>query len=103
MKSKIGIFCLLILGIAVSAEAQSQLVTKGKLLVEGKHCAICHKEGGRGKPLEALAGGKTDAFLREVLTDPKKAIGPQVLMPAYKFTDEETQAVIEYLRSVSKK
>jgi mono/diheme cytochrome c family protein len=103
MKSKTWIFCLLILGIAVSAGAQGELVTKGKSLVEGKHCAICHKEGGRGKPLEALAGGKTDAFLREVLTDPKKAIGPQVLMPAYKFTDEETQAVIEYLRSVSKK
>jgi mono/diheme cytochrome c family protein len=103
MKSKIGIFCLLILGIAVSVEAQSELVTKGKSLVEGKHCAICHKEGGRGKPIEALAGGKTDAFLKEALADPKKAIGPQVLMPAYKFTDEEAKAVVEYLRSVSKK
>jgi mono/diheme cytochrome c family protein len=103
MKSKIWLFCLLILGIAVPAAAQSELVTKGKSLVEGKHCAICHKEGGKGKPLQELAGGRTDAFLKEALTDPKKAIGPQVLMPPYQFTDEELQAVIEYLRSISKK
>ena len=97
MKSKTWLFCLLILGIAVSAEAQGELVKKGKSLVEGKHCAICHKEGGKGKPMEDLAGGKTDAFLKEALTDPNKAIGPQVLMPAYKFTDEEVQAGIESL------
>ncbi len=103
MKSKTWLFCLLILGIAVSAEAQGEQVKKGKSLVEGKHCAICHKEGGKGKPMEELAQGKTDAFLKEAVTDPKKAISPQVLMPAYKFTDEEVQAVIEYLRSVSKK
>jgi mono/diheme cytochrome c family protein len=103
MKSKTWIFCLLVLGTTVSTAAQGEQVEKGKSLVEGKHCAICHKEGGKGKPIKELAGGKTDAFLKEALTDPKKAISPQVLMPPYKFTDEELQAVIDYLRSVSKK
>ena len=103
MKSKAWLFGLLILGIAVSASAQGDLVNKEKSLVEGKHCAICHKQGGKGKPLEELAGGKTDAFLKGALTDPKKTIDPKTIMPAYKFTDEEVQAVIEYLRSVSKK
>jgi mono/diheme cytochrome c family protein len=103
MKSKTWIFFLLVLGTAVSTAAQGEQVEKGKSLVESKHCTICHKEGGKGKPLEELAKGRTDVFLKDAITDPKKTIGPQVLMPPYNFTDEEVQAVIEYLRSVSKK
>jgi mono/diheme cytochrome c family protein len=103
MNLKTGLLCLLILGTALSVAAQSTGVKKGKSLWEAKHCAICHKEGGKGKPLEELAGGKTDAFLKEAIADPKKTIGPKVLMPPYKLTAEEAQTVIEYLRSVSKK
>ncbi len=103
MKSAVTIFFLLLMAIAVSAGAQGDQAEKGKTLVESKHCALCHKEGGLAKPLEMLAGTNTDAFLKEAITDPKKAVGPQVRMPAFKLTGEELQAVVVYLRSVAKK
>ncbi len=62
-------------------------------------------QGGRsttGKPMEMIAGGKTDAFLKEAITNPKKAIDPKVKMPEYKLTDAELQDVIAYLKSVAK-
>ncbi|SPJ16654.1 putative 4-cresol dehydrogenase (hydroxylating) cytochrome c subunit [Syntrophobacter sp. SbD2] len=101
MKSAITIFFVLLLGIAAYAGAQGDQAEKGKALVD-KKCALCHKEGGIGKPVAALAGKQTDAFLKEAITDPKKAIDPKVRMPAIKLTDEEMQAVIVYLRSVAK-
>ena len=76
---------------------------KGKALVEGKKCALCHKQGGDlGKPMEVIAAGKTDAFLKEAITNPKKAIDPKTKMPEYKFTDAELQDVIAYLKSLAK-
>ena len=70
-------------------------------------CALCHKEPvpGKpvlGKPLEMVAGGKTDAFLKEAITNPKKAIDPKVKMPEFKLTDEQLQDVIAYLKSIAK-
>lgn len=102
MKSRTWLICLLVLGIAASVGAQGQLAEKGKALVESKKCAVCHKEGGKGKLMEKLTTEKNDAFLKESLVDPKKALGPKTIMPAYKFTDEEVQAVIAYLRSIAK-
>lgn len=102
MRSAVTVFFLLLIGIAVSAWAQSGSVENGKALVESKHCTMCHREGGIGKPMEVLAGKNTDAFLKEVITDPQKAIGPDVRMPGFKLTDQQLQDVIAYLRSVAK-
>jgi mono/diheme cytochrome c family protein len=103
MKSVVTVLFVLLLGIAASAWAQGTAVEKGKALVESKKCAVCHKEGSKlGKPLEMIAGTKTDALLKEAITDPKKALGPQVKMPAFKLTDEQLQEVIAYLRSIAK-
>ena len=55
-----------------------------------------------GKPMEMIAAGKTDAFLKEAITDPKKAIDPKVKMPEFKLTDEQLQDVIAYLKSIAK-
>jgi len=93
---------LLLVGIAAFVWAQGGPAEKGKALVESKKCALCHKEGGTGKPMEMLAGTNTDAFLKEAIANAKKAIGPQVRMPEYKLTDEELQAVTVYLRSIAK-
>ena len=102
MKSVVTVLFLLMMGIAASAWAQGA-VEKGKALVEGKKCALCHKEGGDlGKPMEVIAAGKTDAFLKEAITNPKKAIDPKVKMPGFKLTDAELQDVIAYLKSVAK-
>ena len=103
MKSIVTVLFLLLLGIAGSAWAQGGSVEKGKALVESKHCALCHKEGGNlGKPMEMIVGTNPDAFLKEAITNPKKTLGPQVKMPELKLTDEQVQDVIAYLRSVAK-
>ena len=103
MKFKVMVLFLLLLGIVASAWAQGGSVEKGKALVESKKCALCHKEGSKlGKPMEMLAGGKTDAFLKEAITNPKKAIDPKVKMPEFKLTDAELQDVIAYLKSIAK-
>ena len=103
MKSLVTVFFLVLLGIAPSAWAQGGSVEKGKALVESKKCALCHKEGSKlGKPMEMLVGTNTDAHLKEAITNPKKALGPQVKMPEFKLTDAELQDVIAYLRSIAK-
>jgi len=104
MKSVATLLSLLLIGIAPSAWAQGPSAEKGKALVESKKCDLCHKEGGnQGKPIEMLVGTNTDAFLKEAITNPKKALGPQIKMPAYKLTDAELQDVVAYLRSLVKK
>lgn len=102
MKSVVTVLFLLMMGIAASAWAQGS-VEKGKALVESKKCALCHKEDGKlGKPMEMIAAGKTDAFLKEAITNPKKAIDPKVKMPEFKLADAELQDVIAYLKSIAK-
>jgi mono/diheme cytochrome c family protein len=103
MKSLVTVLSLLLLGIAAPAWAQGGSADNGKALVEAKHCALCHKEGGNlGKPMEMVAGTKDDAYLKQSILDPKKAINPQVKMPAFKLSDAELQDVIAYLHSVAK-
>ena len=103
MKSIVMVLFLLLIGIAASAWAQGGSAEKGKALVESKHCALCHKEGGNlGKPMEMIVGTNPDAFLKEAITNPKKTLGPQVKMPEFKLSDAELQDVIAYLRSVAK-
>lgn len=107
MKSVVTVLFLLLIGIAASAWAQGSSVEKGKVLVESKKCALCHKapEPGKpvlGKPMEMVAGTNTDARLKEAITNPKKALGPKVKMPAFKLSDAELQDVIAYLKSIAK-
>jgi len=104
MKSVVTVLFLLLIGIAPSAWAQGGSAEKGKALVESKKCALCHKEGSKlGKPMEMLgAATNTDARLKEAITNPKKALGPQVKMPEFKLTDEQLQDIIAYLRSLAK-
>ena len=107
MKSKVMVFFMVLIGIAGSAWAQGGSVEKGKALVESKKCALCHKapEPGKpvlGKPMEMVSVGKTDAFLKEAITNPKKAIDPKVKMPEFKLGDGDLQDVIAYLKSVAK-
>jgi mono/diheme cytochrome c family protein len=102
MKSKVMVFFLALSVIAASAWAQGGSADKGKALVESKKCALCHKEGSKlGKPMEMLAGD-TDARIKGALLDPKKTLGPEVKMPAFKLTDAELQDVTAYLKSIAK-
>jgi cytochrome c553 len=101
MKSVATVLCLVLIGIAPSAWAQGD-AAKGKALVENKKCALCHKEGSKtGKPMEMLAKD-TDAKIKGALTDPKKTLGPEIKMPAYKLSEEQLQDIVAYLRSIAK-
>jgi mono/diheme cytochrome c family protein len=107
MKSKVTVLFLVLMGlvligIVASAWAQGGSVESGKALVASKKCDLCHKEGSdKGKPMEML-GKDSDAKIKGALLDPKKTLGPEVKMPAYKFTDKELQDVIAYLKSIAK-
>jgi mono/diheme cytochrome c family protein len=101
MKTLAMVLSLLLIGISVPAWAQGN-AANGKALVESKKCALCHKADSKlGKPLEQL-GGDTDAKIKAALLDPKKTLGPQVKMPAYKLTDAEVADIIAYLKSCGK-
>ena len=102
MKSKVTVLVLVLMGMVASAWAQGGSAASGKALVESKKCALCHKPGSdQGKPMEQLAGGG-DAKIKGALTNPKATLGPDVKMPAYKFTDAELQDIAAYLKSIAK-
>jgi len=101
MKSVAATLVMLSVGIASLAWAQGD-VEKGKALVDAK-CVLCHKEGGLAKAVPLLVGTNTDDYLKEAITNPKKAINPQVRMPDFKLPDDQIQAVIAYLKSAAKK
>ena len=102
MKSKVTVLFLVLMGFAASAWAQAGSVEKGKALVDSKKCALCHKEGSKtGKPMDQLASGG-DAKIKGALTDPKKTLGPEVKMPAFKLTDEQLNDIAAYLKSLAK-
>jgi mono/diheme cytochrome c family protein len=103
MKGKATVLFLVVIGMVASAWAQGGSVEKGKALVENKKCALCHKADSKlGMPMDKLAGD-TDAKIKGALIDPKKTLGPQIKMPAFKLTDAEVQDIIAYLRSIGKK
>lgn len=104
----VGVMCISAFVAARAEDKPADLVAKGKQLVEQKKCSICHmidgKGGKIGKPMNGIAEGKTDDFLREALLDPKKAIAADTKMPSYKdkLKDDEVKAVIEYIKTLKK-
>jgi mono/diheme cytochrome c family protein len=106
MKTKVFCLTLGLVGAFATAQAADDLVAKGKEIVVAKKCSICHaidgKGGKIGKPMNGLAEGKTEDYLKGALLDPKKNIAPDTKMPSYKdkLTDEEIGAVIAYLKSL---
>jgi mono/diheme cytochrome c family protein len=99
MRYQVLFIALALAGIAWSAAADCTSTEKGKELVEKHRCALCHKEGAMASPLTAYAEGKTDEFLKGAIINPKQTLGSATLMPAYKLTDEEVEALIQYIRS----
>ncbi len=91
-------------GAFTAVQAADDLVAQGKQVVETKKCSICHKPEGKAKPMNELAGDKSDDFLKGALLDPKKTIGADTKMPSYqgKITEAEANAVVAYLKSLKK-
>lgn len=90
-------------GTAGMTEAETaKLVQLGGALAQKDRCVICHKAGGMGQPLAGIAEGKTDEYLIQTIVAPKEALGADTRMPAYKYTEKEAMAMVEYLRSLPK-
>jgi mono/diheme cytochrome c family protein len=99
MRYMLLFIALAVAGFSWSAAADCTSMEKGKQLVEKHRCAFCHEEGAMASPLTAYAEGKTDKFLKGAIINPKETLGSATLMPVYKLTDEEVEAVIQYIRS----
>jgi cytochrome c5 len=99
MRYQILFMVLVLAGFAWSTAADCNQAEKGKELVEKHRCVYCHEEGAMASPLTAYAEGKTDEFLKGAILNPKQTLGSSTLMPVYKLTDEEVQALIQYIRS----
>ena len=77
----------------------------GKAIYE-KKCKLCHSIGGEGGPKKDL-GGKLDgigskrdaAWLKAYFADPKSKI-PNAKMPKLTMSDEDWNAVVEYMLSL---
>ncbi len=102
MKYRFLGIALILAGVAIPAAADCDMAETGKALADKNRCAICHKDGGMATSMAKMAEGKTDEFLKQSILNPKQALGPNTRMPAYKFNEEEMQAMLHYLRSVSK-
>lgn len=77
----------------------------GRLLVEGFDCKSCHriKDPGSGRArfpdLSKEGRKRKKPWLRKWLFDPQ-AVKPGTFMPTFRMTDEEREAVVEYLSTL---
>ncbi|WP_432720711.1 cytochrome c oxidase subunit II [Jeongeupia wiesaeckerbachi] len=104
---------------APKAQGDAALVSQGQTLAQSKGCVACHSPTGNpgvgptwqglyGKH-ERLAGGGTalvdDAYLKEAITAPNATLveGFQPMMPKIELSDQELNALIAYIKSLSAK
>lgn len=85
--------CLLVGTAAMAAGEQ------GKDLYQKKMCAACHGAGKKGGDLKDSKMDK--ATLTKFMKDPK-AVKPTAAMPAFKGTDAELAALVDYAISLRK-
>jgi cytochrome c2 len=88
---------------AVAAGAvDAKAAMSGKMLIERKGCLACHTllgQGGHmGPPLQSTPSWSPPDRMRQYILDPK-SVNPTSMMPAGKLSDEEVDAIVEYLQS----
>ncbi len=79
-------------------------VAVGRALVAEQGCRDCHRVGGQGALVASNLAGVTarldDAVLRLWLRSPRRAAGGPIAMPAFRLSDGEIVAIIEYLKAL---
>src|ERR1700722_13722099 len=72
---------------------------QGAVLYQTKHCDACHQIQGVGKkvgpPLDGIGAHRDRAWLEKHFVDPK-SMSPGSMMPPYKFTPPEIDAICKY-------
>jgi cbb3-type cytochrome oxidase cytochrome c subunit len=80
-------------------------VVQGALIYQTSHCDACHQIMGAGKklgpPLDGVGQHRDRAWLEKHFQDPKST-SPGSIMPPYKFTTQEMDAVCKYLLQLPK-
>jgi ubiquinol-cytochrome c reductase cytochrome b subunit len=80
-------------------------VVEGALIYQTNHCDACHQIAGAGKklgpPLDGVGERRDRAWLEKHFQDPKST-SPGSIMPAYKFTPAEMDAICKYLLQLPK-
>ena len=80
-------------------------VVQGALIYQTNHCDACHQIMGAGKklgpPLDGVGKRRDRAWLKKHFEDPKST-SPGSMMPAYKFTPVEMDAICKYLGQLPK-
>jgi ubiquinol-cytochrome c reductase cytochrome b subunit len=80
-------------------------VVQGALIYQTNHCDACHQINGVGKklgpPLDGVGQHRDRAWLEKHFIDPKST-SPGSIMPPYKFTPQEMDAVCKYLLQLPK-
>ena len=78
---------------------------QGALLYQTKHCDACHQIQGVGKkvgpPLDGIGANRDRVWLEKHFVDPK-SMSPGSMMPPYKFTPPEMDAICKYLLQLPK-
>ena len=78
---------------------------RGRELVASKGCTGCHivagKGGTVGPTLDVVFANRDSAYVRRKLRDPRFDT-PNTVMPAFGLTDAEVDAIVAYLRSLTR-
>ncbi|MDH4230093.1 MAG: cytochrome c [Nitrospirota bacterium] len=73
-----------------------------KMLIERKGCLSCHslngKGGKMGPPLQSVAAWSDPDRMRKYIRDPR-SVNPRSIMRQIPLTDDELEAVVEFLQS----
>lgn len=96
-----GLAVLLVGTWAVAAPESS--VQNGQRIFSERKCAACHTlqgTGGKvGPDLSTVGATRDEAWLKAFLSNPK-SVYPNTIMPPFRGTDEERDALAAYLRSL---
>lgn len=86
-----------------ASAADDAKVKQGEKIFAERQCAACHAIQGKGGPVGpdlTKAGSRRDeAWLKKFLPDPK-SVAPQTMMPPFRGTKEELDALVAYLLSL---
>jgi len=84
--------------------APESAVQNGQRVFSERKCAVCHAlhgQGGNvGPDLSTVGAARDEAWLKKFLVDPQ-SVYPNTIMPPFRGTAEERDALAAYLRSLN--
>jgi ubiquinol-cytochrome c reductase cytochrome b subunit len=76
-----------------------QLAVEGAMIYQANRCGVCHQVNGAGMklgpPLNGVNRRRTREWVEQHFLEPQK-LSPGTIMPAYKFSRRELEAITSY-------